>query len=195
MTWGALDRVTGTPSGTVGPDQHEGTHLPTAVEQDEIQKRLFPARGAEDAAWDGAGASPEALANRARQKAATHAAMSAALVKINQDVAKLAAADRMPIAKLEPAGKEAKRLADEQFQPLVAAAARTQSQESGWERSTTRPGSTCSTPPTRPRARRARSRRPASSRSAIRAPRPRPRRTTSTVTGPRRRRRSSSVTS
>lgn len=131
LTWGALDRVTGTPSGTVGPDQHEGAHPPTAAEQDEIHKRLFPARGTDDTPWDGAGASPEALANRTKLKAAMHAAMSAALVEINKRVAKLAAADRMPIAKLEPAGKEAKRLADEQFKPLVAAAARTQSQESG----------------------------------------------------------------
>ena len=37
----------------------------------------------------------------------------------------------MDIAKLEPTGKEAKRLTDDQFKPLVAAAARTSSQEAG----------------------------------------------------------------
>jgi hypothetical protein len=131
LTWGALDRITGTPELPVGPDQHADVHRPTEGEQKTIGKLLFPARGGDNQPWDGAGNTPEAQDNRDRLKLDMWLAMRVALDAISPDVDKWAAADRMPIEKLEPTGKEAKRLADEAFQPLVGAAARTTSQEEG----------------------------------------------------------------
>ncbi len=131
LTWGALDRVTGTAREPTDPDQHADVHRPSKDEGDEIQKLLFPGRGKDDTPWDGAGKSATATANRADLKTRMHAAMSAALARLAPDVEKWSKADRMPIKGLEPTGHEAKRLADDKFKPLVAAAARTKSQEAG----------------------------------------------------------------
>ena len=127
LTWGALDRVNGTPSGTNTPDQHEGAHIPTADEQNKVQELLSPARGKDDAEWDG----KNDPAKRTSLRTNLHLAMRVALDEIMVKVEGWAKAPRMDIAKLEPTGKEAKRLTDDQFKPLVAAAARTSSQESG----------------------------------------------------------------
>jgi hypothetical protein len=131
LTWGALDRVTGTPGLAVGPDQHAGTHLPTKDEQDKVQPLLHPEGGKDDTAWDGKGKGAQAAQNRAALEAEMQPSLTAALAAVMPDVRKWAAAPRMPIADMQPTGREAKRLADEQFRPLVAAAARTASQEAG----------------------------------------------------------------
>ncbi len=48
LTWGALDRVTGTAREPTDPDQHADVHRPSKGEGDEIQKLLFPGRGTDD---------------------------------------------------------------------------------------------------------------------------------------------------
>jgi hypothetical protein len=122
-----LDRVNGTPSGTNTPDQHEGAHIPTKAEQDKVQELLSPARGKDDTPWDG----KDDPVKRTSLRTNLHLAMRVALDEIMVKVEGWAKAPRMDIAKLEPTGKEAKRLTDDQFKPLVAAAARTSSQEAG----------------------------------------------------------------
>ena len=88
---------------------------------------LSPARGKDDTPWDG----KDDPVKRTSLRTNLHLAMRVALDEIMVKVEGWAKAPRMDIAKLEPTGKEAKRLTDDQFKPLVAAAARTSSQEAG----------------------------------------------------------------
>ncbi|MEA2310928.1 MAG: hypothetical protein QOE28_896, partial [Solirubrobacteraceae bacterium] len=133
LTWGALDRLTGTPGQPTGPDLHAGAHVPTKTESDQVQKLLHPeSGGADDTPWDGrkAAGGLGAVA-RLTLKNEMKAAMEPALTKIMVDVKQWKDAPRLDVKDLEPAGHEAKRLADDAFSPLVKSAARTQSQESG----------------------------------------------------------------
>lgn len=83
------------------------------------------------AAWDGAGATPAAAANRAKLKAEITAALTKHLDRALPMMKKLKKAKKLPMTAFEDAGKAAKRVVDATFGGLASSAALTAGQKAG----------------------------------------------------------------